>query len=86
MQESAEVISFPLDGVNKPFLRDFVGSDSERLENISCRLWALSNMISCAKQAGAFEGNPTGAVLSGIEYMIDDCLAIADVRPVLKGN
>lgn len=81
MRHNAQVVSFPIDAATGPMLRDFTGSDRERLDEMAARLASISSLLYCLKNSEPFEGQPANA-LAAVEQMVDDCLAVAELRPI----
>lgn len=81
MPKAAEVISFPLDAATTGFLREYSGTTNQRLDRIVCWLDDISNLIQLAR---ASEDVPPGiaGAFSAIETALQDCIAVAELRPV----
>ena len=87
MRESAQVVSFPLDISTRPLLRDFTGDDRQRLDELAVRISTLSDLVFCLKNSEPMEvAHEVAPALRGalcaIEQMLDDCLAVAELRPI----
>lgn len=82
MQQTENIISFPAVPGTTDFLRDFIGTDAERLEAVALRLIGIESLLFFLKNSDALE-QPVMSLLLALEFAVHDCLAVIDLRPVV---
>ena len=82
MRESAQVVSFPLDVVTTNLLMDFTASPQSRLDEIVHRLSGLAATVFLLKGSVEEDSPLTATALGFLETGVQDCIRIAELRPV----
>ena len=81
MPQAENVISFPVNPATTDLLRDFIGNDSQRLDEVATRLSGIEAVLFLVRQADEHVSPLVGRALLAIEAAIDDCVKIAELRP-----
>lgn len=83
MSQADQTVTFAIDATTTDFLRGFIGSPQERLDEISARLMGAEALLFFVRN---FEEEYAPSVLqqalAGIELVLHDCQALAEVRPL----
>lgn len=80
MQQADNIISFPLNAGTTDFLRNFIGTPAQRLDEVSARLGHLAALVWLASKAEDLSPI-VGLALRAIEDGLLDCQRIAELRP-----
>ena len=81
MPQAENVISFPVNAATTDFLRDFIASPEARLDEIVSRMSGVAAVLFLVRNANCGE-RVRYAALSLAETAAEDCVRIAELRPV----
>ncbi|MCB2076066.1 MAG: hypothetical protein KDE55_00040 [Novosphingobium sp.] len=79
---SNEVVCFPLDLETERHLRNFTGPARDRLDEIVVRLAGMSALLFAVRNNAEMSPSFRNDALMAIETMVDDCVTIAQLRPL----
>lgn len=85
MPQAENVVSFPVEAGTTDFLRDFIGTPRERLEEVTYRLAGLEGILILLRRADGLSAE-VSAMLGGLEDLVHGCLAICELSPVDSGS